>query len=246
MREEYLKRPVEIKNTQGFEIYLNPKDYVISGPIAITGTYESGVTRIFKRVLKRGDKVIDVGANIGWFTLLAAGLVGEKGLVMSFEPEPYNFSLLTKSVERNQFSNVVLFKEVASDVDGTKRLNLNEHGNPGAHSIARDTGGESILVQSSRLETAAEKARLDRIDLVKIDAEGAEPQVISGMKSLIADGKVLHMVVEWNPKEWASNSELLSWVFEVFDIYRIDLVRFTKMRKEAIPPSQANMYLVKK
>lgn len=123
-----------------------------------------------------------------------------------------------------------------------------EHGNTGAHSIVRDYGGETLLVQSLRLETVIERLNLDHIDLVKIDVEGAEPQVISGMKSLIDHGRVSHIVMEWNPKQWDTNSELLSMLFEAFHVYRINHLSFTqltRLNKGTLPRSQANLYLVK-
>ncbi len=249
VKEEYSKRPIEIKRANGFDIYLNPEDNYMSPLIGITGTYEPEVTRIFKMVLKEGDTVIDIGANVGWFTLLAARTVGETGRVISFEPDPENFALLTKSVQRNEFPNVVLFKEAVSDIDGIRRLNLNGSGNSGAHSIVRDFGGGSIPVQSSKLETVAERLNLDLIDLIKVDTEGAEPQVVSGMRSLIDDGKVLRMIIEWNPKEWGTSSELLSLLFETFHVYRVNhlsLAQLTGISRETLPLSQANLYLVKK
>ena len=143
-----------------------------------------------------------------------------------------------------------MFQEAVSDIDGTLRLNLNEHGNNlGRHSVVWDYSGENILVQSSRLETVANRLNIDHIDLVKVDVEGAEPQVISGMRSLVDHGRVSRMVIEWNPKEWTTNSELLSWLFEAFHIYHINqlsLTRLTKMNKESLPLSQTNLYLVKK
>jgi FkbM family methyltransferase len=247
VRQEYLRAPIEFKKSEGFEIYLEPKGSGISPLVAIIGTYEPEVTWIFKKVLKQGDRVIDIGANIGWFTLLSARIVGRSGLVVSFEPEPENFSLLTKSICKNRFSNVISFNEVVSDIDGSQMLNLSQRSD--LHSIVHDFGGERILVQASKLETVAKRLNLDRVDLVKIDVEGAEPQVISGMRSLVDDGRVLHMVIEWSPSVWAANLELLSWLFEAFNIYRINHVsfsRFTKMKKETLPLTGANLYLVKK
>jgi len=249
VKEEYLKRPIAIKKTEGFDIYLNPDDNYSSPLIGITGTYEPEITRIFKKILTRGNKVIDVGANIGWFTLLAARIVGLEGEVMSFEPEPTNFALLAKSVEKNGFTNVMLLNEAVSDIDGKLRLNLHGQGNAGAHSIVRDFGGEGILVQSSKLDTIAERFNLDHVDLVKVDVEGAEPQVISGMRLLIDNEKVSRMIIEWNPKEWSTSQELLSVLSEEFHIWRVNkmsLTQLTRMDERTLPHSQANLYLVKK
>ncbi len=79
VKQDYLRNPIEMKRTHGFEIYLNPKDGWFSPIVGIIGSYEPDETRIFKRVLRRRSKVIDVGANLGWFTLLSATLIGREG-----------------------------------------------------------------------------------------------------------------------------------------------------------------------
>ncbi len=172
----------------------------------------------------------------------------KRGLVISIEPEPRTFAFLAKSVERNHFANVVLLNQVASDVDGTQTLFLHQDESLG-NSIVRNFGKGGIRVPSSRLDTVAKDYGLDLIDLVKVDTEGAEPQVISGMQQLITEGRVLHMVLEWNPREWTSRQELLSMLFERFDVYavnRLSLRLLTKVTKEAIPPSTLNLFLTKK
>jgi FkbM family methyltransferase len=247
VKQEYQSHPLVTKRTHGFEICLNPDDPWFSPIVAIIGSYEPDETRIFERVLKSGNKVIDVGANVGWFTLLSAKLVGKEGQVMALEPAPRTFSFLSKSVKKNGFANVVLLNQVASDFDGTATLFLHRDESLG-NSIVRDFGRGELRVPSSRIDTLAREHRLDVIDLVKVDAEGAEPQVVSGMLGLIEEGRVRQIVLEWNPNEWAPHPELLSMLFERFDVFsinRLALRPLTKVARDSIP-STLNLFLVKK
>ncbi|MDG6981259.1 MAG: hypothetical protein JRN51_09155, partial [Nitrososphaerota archaeon] len=115
VKRDYQRNPVEMKHTHDFDIFLNPNDPWFSPIVAIIGSYEPDETRLFERVLKRGNTVVDVGANVGWFTLLSASLVGKEGRVLGLEPEPRTFSYLSRSVVRNGFTNAVLLNRVASD-----------------------------------------------------------------------------------------------------------------------------------
>ena len=73
-----------------------------------SGTYEPEETRLFRSKCRPGDTVIDVGANVGWYTVIASKLVGKKGRVIAFEPEPVNFAILKKNVLANGCENVIL------------------------------------------------------------------------------------------------------------------------------------------
>jgi FkbM family methyltransferase len=248
VKQDYRRHPIEVKRTHGFEILLNPNDSWLSPIVAIIGTYEPDETRLFKRVLRSGSKVIDVGANLGWFTLLAATVVGRSGLVISLEPEPKAFSSLVKSVQRNGFKNVIPLNQAASDVDGAQTLFLHR-GDSLGNSIVRNFGDGGIPVASSTLDNLARAYGLLAVDLVKVDAEGAEPEVIAGMRWLIDEGRVQHMILEWNPREWGPHQDLLRMLFEKFEVFainRLSLRQLTRVTKDSIPPSTLNLYLAKR
>lgn len=216
----YARNPVTLVHTHGFDIGLDPKDMGVSPSIAVLGWHEMKTTELFIKLIGKGSTVVDVGANIGFFTLLAARLVGEKGIVLSFEPEPASFSLLTKSVERNNFDNVKLFQRCISNLDGQRQLHLSVTHNKGLHSIATDLGGPSIPVQSVRLDTVASGLRIGSIDLLKIDVEGAEPEVLEGAERLLSESRVRNIIMEWDhPETWARRNDILEMIFSRFDVY---------------------------
>ena len=115
-----------IIEVQGGKMYVNPdglpqryreafRGYIIS-------IWEKLTTEKFKEVVREGDVVVDLGANMGYFTLLAARLVGKEGKVYAFEPEPINYSLLVKNVELNGYDNVVTVPKAVSHQSGIVRL----------------------------------------------------------------------------------------------------------------------------
>lgn len=93
--------PIEI---QGHKMFIEPADGL---EFLIKPHHEEFETEIFKKEIKKGDTVLDLGAHIGYYTLLAAKLVGEKGKVFAFEPEPTNFALLKKNIKINNYQNVI-------------------------------------------------------------------------------------------------------------------------------------------
>ena len=155
---------------------------------------------------------MDVGANVGFFTFLAARIVGPKGRVVSFEPEPTSFSLLARSLSRNKFSNVILIPKSLSDVEGERTLYLSATDHKGMHSIVYDSGGPNISVPSVKLDTEAARLGLDHIDLLKIDAEGAEPEILAGS----------NLIFEWEHAEnWLKNEGLVRRLFSTYDAFLV-------------------------
>jgi FkbM family methyltransferase len=216
----YARNPVTVVHTHGFDVCLDPNDMGVSPSIAVLGWHEMKTTELFIKLVGRGSTVIDVGANVGFFTLLAAKLVGKKGYVLSFEPEPTSFSLLAQSVKRNGFGNVEMFEKCVSNVDGQQTLHLSVTRNKGLHSIARDLGGDSISVQSARLDTVVNAHGIGSIDLLKIDAEGAEPEVLEGAERLLSRSSVRNIIMEWeHPESWARRSDILEMIFSRFDVF---------------------------
>src|SRR6185369_10140974 len=141
---------------QGQRMWLDDKD---SLELATREIYEPMETRLFKREIKPGQTVLDIGANIGYYTLIAAKLVGPTGKVYAFEPDPANFRLLKKNVEGNGHTNVVLVDCAVSDKDQKVRLYLNPS-NKGDHRIYDSKDGRSSI--------AARTIRLDEF-FIKMD-----------------------------------------------------------------------------
>jgi len=151
------------------------------------GLYELDTARAIKRALRPGDTFVDGGANIGYFTLMAAKAVGPSGRVHAFEPQPDNRRRLAEHVAMNGLGHVVTIHPVAlSDRHGEVELHTFE--NPAANHgqstffVTPDVATRKVTVESVRLDDYLPSV-VPR--LIKLDIEGAEPLAISGMKETL-------------------------------------------------------------
>jgi len=146
---------------------------------------DAGVSKEVKNVYmkpKRGDSVVDAGAHYGFYTLYASQLVGVEGMVLSFEPHPENYKKLLTNLRLNDVKNVKTFNKALGDFDGWTKLYIRSHS--GGHSTFLKSK-DYINVDFVRLDTVAERLNLKRVDLIKIDAEGAELNVLRGASKVI-------------------------------------------------------------
>lgn len=165
----------------GHKLYLDPQD---SLKLSLCGFFELHETEVIKGEIKPGDIVVDIGANIGYYTLIFARLVGPKGKVFAFEPEPDTFKLLEKNVQINGYENVVLERMAVSDKSGKARLYLSEQDNTDHRLDAPSTGRASIEVDTMRLDDYFQSYD-GRIDFIKMDIQGAESCAVAGMLDLL-------------------------------------------------------------
>jgi FkbM family methyltransferase len=149
-----------------------------------TGEYEPATTSILEQLVRPGDTVIDVGANIGFFTVVAARLVGPGGRVLAFEPIPEVREKLVDNVQVNGLSNVSIYAEALGAEDTSTVLYLGP---------SQDTGLSSLRSMEASTQLAIRQLRLDSlwkddrpIRLIKIDVEGAEMAALHGMASCLS------------------------------------------------------------
>lgn len=212
----------------GSWIYLNPEDESVSYRVLL-GWYEDHVTALFERLMESVGTVVDVGANIGWYTLLAAKH-GKR--VFAFEPDPVSYSHLQRSISANHYSNVVSRDICLSNRDGQARLYLTDSKNKGLHSIVMRVGSKSLEVPCEKLDTIFPT---ETIDLLKIDAEYAEAVILDGARRMLTEGRVRNIILEWSPVVWTSKTDLLNG-FKAVEIE-------TGKEIEAWPNRSANLFL---
>lgn len=175
---------------------------VIQRYIYYFGIWEPNVEALLQARLQPGDVFIDVGANIGYFTLLGAKLVGLQGRVVSIEASTSTMRHLKANIARNHFDNRIrCVHAAASDSEGTVILYEGQKGNIGSASIVRAEGQASEEVRSASLEKLLEPNEIESARIIKIDVEGAEWLVFRGMQPLLsrlrADAEI---VMEINPE----------------------------------------------
>jgi FkbM family methyltransferase len=178
-----------IRRIHGYKMCLSLRQPGISDALNRFGTREPEHLFIVKRAIKEGMCVLDIGGNIGYYTLMAAKLVGPKGKVYSVEPHPDNCRILNKSVKENGFEPIVEVEELAiSDQDGTRDFNVAGSSNLHSfHDHSLDPGlkgtdnitDESIPVKTVELETYLENKR--QPDLLRMDVEGHEVEILNSI-----------------------------------------------------------------
>jgi len=161
---------------------LIPNDFV-DKYLFITGSYEKEVVDKFTAILQLNDNVIDVGANIGYFSLLASKLVGTNGMVFSFEVSPPILSRLKRNIQINSIENIVIFPFAVSNKVGSAEFYISENMNSGLSSLRSIDGTSHILVDTMTLDSVLD--RLPKIKVIKMDIEGAEGMALEGMVKLL-------------------------------------------------------------
>ena len=195
--------PEESKMIQveNFKMKVNTDKRGLDGMTTIvvaSHTYEPMTTKVFKAILKEGMNAVDVGANIGYFTLLASKLVGVNGKVWAVEPEPHNIQCLLDNVALNELTNVVAFEKAASDRT-SKAIFYVSKGESGEHSLI---AGRPHIKDTIEVETMILDDLIDgqKVDFIKTDTEGNEVAVLRGARRILKVNKDLVLITEfWLP-----------------------------------------------
>ena len=163
-----------------FKLYASEDDTFIGNVIIRTGSYEPHVTRVFEEYLKPGWGVLDIGANIGYFSMLAASLVGPTGWVQSWEPSPGNVKMLYASQTLNQFDNIEIVQAAACDKSEVLRyFHSASNGNVAeVANILPEDILSSETVMGLRIDDFVPDDR--QVSFVKIDVEGYEAKALRG------------------------------------------------------------------
>ena len=156
----------------------------------ILGVYEWHVQREIAKRLKEGDLFFDVGAHHGFFCLMAARLVGQRGRVVGFEPSPQNVQILKSLVEQNRLTNVEIRGVAVSDMDGFADLQMAPSD---MQTQIMTASGPSVRVPCERLDSVADG---EFPDVILIDVEGAEMAVLEGSERLLSASSPPTWIVE--------------------------------------------------
>jgi FkbM family methyltransferase len=165
------------------------------------GLFELDTARWLRRVLRPGDHVVDGGANIGYFSLMVAQIVGPTGRVDAFEPQPDNLARLQSNILRNNLADrIQIHPEALSDQPG--QMMIHSYGDPdhnhGCSSLFPEPGAKTIAtpVATVRMDQAIAGTRPR---LIKLDLQGAEPLAISGAAGLLLGDQPPMIVTAYEP-----------------------------------------------
>ena len=202
-----------ILDIQGSKMFINVNDKAYNMKETFEGyaahlVHEPATTDLFEKVVRPGDVVLDLGANIGYFTLLAAKNVGPSGKVFSFEPETKNFSYLKKNIELNNYNHVQPNQKAVSNKNGTTKLficdydsghhTINQHEGIEKYSHGRTDKESSIDIETIVLDDYL-RDKTNKVDVIKMDVEGAEMLALLGLDQTIKNNSSLKMFIEFFP-----------------------------------------------
>lgn len=162
----------------------------------LMGWYEKDTTILFKKIVRPGMTVVDIGAHVGYYTSLFAELVGPQGQVYAFEADPDNFALLQKNTSR--YKNVIQIPQAVSDHSGFIKFYKIKN-STGCHSIIQSENADELFVPTVSIDDYIGQKNL-KIDIIKIDIEGGEPLAFLGMEKLFSQTSHLSVIMEFLPK----------------------------------------------
>lgn len=222
---------VVLNTSFGFKINLDPVfDKNIENVIYERGVYEQGTVSVLQDFLKQEDTFIDVGANIGWLSLVGANAVGINGKVIAFEPVPSTFEILKSNKELNKFSQITLHQFALGNSEEIVTI----------YPETDNRGGASILNHESDCGIEIEVKKLDnlelntKVDVIKIDVEGFELDVLKGaFKTIKKDKPKLIIEHSIDRNNTAEQFEIYNWILDL-GIYKIYKLKNGKERQSEL------------
>jgi FkbM family methyltransferase len=220
----YLSKNFLATEILNFKMFLNPKDEVITPFMYSFHHWEPKETAIIFHNLKEGDVFIDVGANVGYYTLLASKKVGITGHVYSFEPETENYEILKQNIILNNLQNVTIEKKAVANKAGRMKLYLNPT-NKGDHSLRDDKLNREY--QEVDVISLDDYFKDKKIDFIKIDVQGADVLVVQGAKGIISNNPNILIVSEFSSMNFRKmNTDPRVYLDDLskigFEFYNID------------------------
>ena len=197
---------ITLINVQGNKMYLNTNDRSIAPVLLTEKGIEKYQTKLFKKMVNEGMVVVDIGARIGYYTLIGAKLVGKEGIVYAFEPEPNNYKFLCKNIKINSYPKVISLQKAISNKKGKSKLWFDKIILP-CSSFSEENA--SVFSKGHFLEkdnfvevetiTLDEFFRDTKIDVIKMDIQGAEGLAIEGAKKILRNNNDLKILMEFWP-----------------------------------------------
>lgn len=181
----FSKRGEVVKNVQGSKMILNLNDVGISRELAIYGVHESQSTKEVKNIITPGMKILEVGANIGYYALLETRLAGPTGHLYAMEPSPFNFELLERNLKLNGLKNYDLYNTAAGATIGTAKFLLSGRSNLSTFIEREDLTGEEVDVNVTTLD---EFMKDKKVDFIRMDVEGYEGEILKGAEKVLSEG----------------------------------------------------------
>ncbi len=205
---------------------LDFKEKCIFKQLALDAGREFEATKIIKEVLKPGDIIFELGANIGYYSLLESKLIKETGKIFAIEPELENFNLLKRNIDLNNIKNVEVFNIAISNENGNSKFYVTKDSN--LHSMYKPRSGDykEVIIETRTVDKFLENK--GKINFLRMDIEGYEYQALKGMQETLKNNKDLSLFIELHTSRVGMKkarellNNLKSYNFEIFALITHD------------------------
>lgn len=240
-----MKDGIVVKTKYNFKLKIYPLfDKGIERKVFENGIYEEGTLWCFQKIIKRGDIILDVGANIGLTSIYAGILTGETGKVFSFEPLPTTFNILLENIHLNKLKNIIALNLALENRTGEAFIYENLHINRGAASLYKNQTNKGIPVKVDTLNNFIKSQSIANIDFIKIDIEGSELDMLKGGADFFRKSKKPIICIEYSSEVKSKYDPLLIYKILKFDFgYNLFKQQWGKESKSPLVPIKSEFDL---
>ena len=213
------KKKLIISNFGNYKLILDLREYTAWS--YYFKNYEKSVKNFVKKKLNKNSNAIDIGANLGYFSILFSSII-KQGKVYSFEPEKKNFKKLLDNIKLNNFKNILPYNIGLSNSKSQKKMILTSEINEGGHHIlnSNNINSKYQIINTDKLDNIIKNKKIFKI--VKIDVEGHELKVLEGMSNVLI--RTHYIIIEENNNFRKINLFLKKFNFKKIAKFRIDLI----------------------
>jgi len=165
----------------------------------LTGEFEPSTTELIKNEVDEGMIFFDIGANIGWYSLLCSKIVGKTGHIYSFEPDPYLFEIIKENIVLNNLKNITVFPYAVSNKTAKEHFSLNDKQDGDNRLGSKAITDKIIEVQTISIDDFCNQHNV-KPDFIKMDIQGSEPKAFQGMKETISKNSKIKIITEVFPE----------------------------------------------
>lgn len=219
-----------------YKAYIDTRDIGVAPHFIMDGFWEAWLTYCMAERVQPGDVCIDIGANFGYFSLLMAELAGPDGKTIAVEPHPHIAKLLrqTQSIHGWRFT---VLEEALSDKPGEAYLAI-PFDYAGGSTIKTDhwfEPQEKVKVRQSTVDELVWELGLAKVNFIKMDVEGVEPEVLAGMSRTIEENPGLQIIIEFSPFFYKNPVKFSEFLLDRFIVYRVkDVEQITELDDESM------------
>ena len=222
---------IRLVEANGVKLYINCRDGAIFPSLSFGHIWEPAETGVFKQSVKEGMTIIDAGAHIGYYSLLASRLVGSKGKVYAFEPSPECLGLFHRNIQLNNCKNIQVFEKALTGKSGYTMFYLDRDNLASGSILKVPQSRQRIEVSTITLDEAIGD---ERVDFIKMDIEGGETKALSGAVKTIENNINLEMMIEVFPERLVGAGSSLKEYVELLQYhFRLYIIRKCGLTGEA-------------